>query len=100
MRRLPPRSTRTDTLLPSATFLRSGRAVGQLPAGCQITVALALDDADAEISFVHFQEQPAALGNRLHAEHLLGECLPSRRIGRLDDDVRERLDFQHGGVYR
>src|SRR3546814_9721079 len=79
MIRLPPRSTRTDTLFPYTTLFRSGRGQGEL-GDLVMAAALVLDRELDALVRDRLDQLPAALA------HLLDV----RRPGQLGADARRR----------
>src|SRR3546814_1643081 len=85
MRRLPPRSTRTDTLFPYTTLFRSGgkrELVAHLPADGEHAVRVARYDDQARGPLVHPQVEAVRVGagGLLHGEAVDGQLSPTRDV--------------------
>src|SRR3546814_3742796 len=94
MRRLPPRSTRTDTLFPYTTLFRSRRAIAER-IFFEPDLAVLHDDQPGVALLGHMGVNIAAKVERLALRQRIDG---SARLDRIDDDLRNRLHRAESGV--
>src|SRR3546814_5024445 len=105
MRRLPPRSTRTDTLFPYTTLFRSGgkrELVAHRPADGEHAVRVARYDDQARGPLVHPQVEAVRVGagGLLHGEAVDGQLSPTRDVLALDLEIAQCADVGHWSSFR
>src|SRR3546814_10051066 len=99
MRRRPPRSTRTDTLFPYTTLVRSfdpwrlEREIGV--AACHLAVRVACGTIGGGIGEAAFLRRPTreigAMIDRVHGALLLPKCAATRNLGARSEEHTSEL---------